>query len=197
MSTRNQDELLELVNSFGGRKVFKLEHSEERWKQSAEKTQKLHREKPWDEVKAIANSSYKVTDIRINRGKEVRKTHHRLETALITVPGSLLITSSNNISVFILFIEFGYFCIFFWNFSSPSVLSLFPFCFHPCFCLFCFVLFLRISSSSLWVTVWRWFELSSLLGRIPFFQFLNYQYLHFVNLLTPKLFPSKVKLIIS
>lgn len=138
MSTHNPDELPELVNSFRGEEGIQIGAFWRRWKPSADKTEKLHRVNAWDEVKAIANSSYKVTDIWINRGNEVRKTHHPLETTLIKVPSSLQITSSNNISVFILFIEFGYFCVFLWKFLFPQCFIPFPFLFLSLF-LLCFV----------------------------------------------------------
>lgn len=66
MPAYNRDGLLELVNSFLG--IFELKNSEEIWMQLAEGTEKLHKEKPWDEVKAIANSSYEVADVMNKQG---------------------------------------------------------------------------------------------------------------------------------
>lgn len=59
----------------------------------SEETEKLHIEKPWNQVKAIANLSYKIADV-INKEGNWGKLSY-LETALIKVPSSLLINSSN------------------------------------------------------------------------------------------------------
>ena len=84
MPAHNWDILPELVNSFFW--IFELENSEEIRKQLAEEAEKLHREKLWDRIKAITNSSFDITEIWINWGNEVRKTHHPLEAALLKAP---------------------------------------------------------------------------------------------------------------
>lgn len=141
----------------------------------------------------------------INRGNEVRKTHHPPERALIKVPSSLLITSSNRISVFTLLNplrRFGYFCGFLLKLSLPPVLYSFSlsvlfvvvvvllFCF-----LFCFVfddlIFFPVSHCM--DMIWAKFSLMANLRPHSFSFLINSICVD----LAPRLFPSKAELIIS
>lgn len=84
MPAHNQDELLEHVNSF--LEAFELKNSEEIRKHLAEGTGKLHKEKPWDQVKATTNSSDEVADITNKQGQWGKKNTILLKQLALKSP---------------------------------------------------------------------------------------------------------------
>lgn len=137
MPAHTWDKLPELVNSFFW--IFELENSGEIRKQLAEEAEKLHREKPWDRIKAITSSSFDITEIMNKQGQWGKENPPSSWSSSPKSPQWLLITSSNNISVLILFIFVALDVFVFFGNSLPLMLYFFPL--SASILVFCFVLF--------------------------------------------------------